>query len=160
AVWEQVIRSLQRIDHLERGRPGRAAFWAYVRGKLRPVFERVGWDRKAEEPNDRALLRARLIRTLGDMDDEAVVAEAKLRFAAFLLRPDSLSADLRDPVTHIVGRNADRATYDTLIELARKTTKTEERVRYYSAAASARSPEFATETLAIALTDELTPTLV
>jgi aminopeptidase N len=160
AVWDQVIRTLSRIDHIERGRPGRAAFWAYARAKLRPVFGRVGWERKAEEPADRASLRARLIRTLGDMGDAAVVAEAKLRFAAFLLEPNSLPADLLDPVTHIVGLNADRAAYDTLIELARKTTKTDERVRYYSAAASARNPEFAKETLAIALSEEVTPSLV
>jgi aminopeptidase N len=160
AVWDQVIRTLSRIDQLERGRPGRAAFWAYARAKLKPVFERVGWERKAEEPSDRALLRARLIRTLGDFGDEAVVSEAKRRFAAFLANPDSLPADLRDPVTHIVGLNADRATYDTLLALARKTTKTDERVRYYSAAASTGNPEFAKETLQITLTDEVTPSLV
>jgi aminopeptidase N len=160
AVWDQVIRTLSRIDHLERGRPGRAAFWAYARAKLKPVFERVGWERKAEEPSDRALLRARLIRTLGDFGDEAVVSEAKRRFGAFLANPDSLPADLRDPVTHIVGLNADRTTYDTLLALARKTTKTDERVRYYSAAASTSNPEFAKETLQITLTDEVTPSLV
>jgi aminopeptidase N len=160
AVWDQVIRTLSRIDHVERGRPGRAAFWAYARGKLKPVLERVGWDRKAEEPSDRALLRTRLIRTLGDFGDDAVVNEAKRRFAAFLRDPASLPADLRDPVTHIVGLNADRAAYDTLLGLARKTTNTDERVRYYSAAASARNSDFAKETLAITLTDEITASMV
>jgi aminopeptidase N len=160
AVWDQVIRTLSRIDHIERGRPGRAAFWAYARMKLKPVFDRVGWDRKAEEPADRALLRARLIRTLGDFGDEAVINEAKRRFAAFLKDPNSLPADLRDPVTHLVGRSADRAMYDTLLGLARKTTQTDERVRYYNAAASASNPEFARETLAITLTDEITASLV
>ena len=160
AVWDQVIRTLSRIDHLERGRPARAAFRAYARGKLRPLFERIGWDKKAEEPAERALLRARLIRTLGDFGDEAVIAEAKRRFAAFLRDPVALPADLREPVTHLVGHAADRATYDTLLGLARKTTQTDERVRYYNAAASASNPEFAKETLAIVLTDEITPSMV
>ena len=55
---------------------------------------------------------------------------------------------------------ADRATYDTLLGLARKTMQTDERVRYYNAAASASNPEFAKETLAIVLTDEITPSMV
>jgi aminopeptidase N len=160
AVWDQVIRTLSRIDHLERGRPGRAAFWAYARAKLKPVFDRVGWDRRAEEPAERALLRNRLIWTLGDFGDEAVINEAKRKFAAFLRDPNSLPADLRDPVTHLVGRGADRAMYDTLLGLARKTTQTDERVRYYNAAASATNPEFAKETLAITLTDEVTASMV
>ena len=102
----------------------------------------------------------RLIGVLGDFGDEAILAEAKRRFAAFVKDPASLSTDLRGPVTHLVGRNADRATYDTLLALGRKTTNTDERVRYYSAVASARDPAFAKETLAIALTDELPTSLV
>jgi aminopeptidase N len=59
-----------------------------------------------------------------------------------------------------VGLTADRATYDTLIALARKSTITSERVRYYSAAASARDPTLARETLERTLTDELPTTIV
>ena len=55
---------------------------------------------------------------------------------------------------------ADRATYDALHELARKTTNTSERVRYYSALAAALDPALAKETLAIALTDEVPTNLV
>jgi aminopeptidase N len=154
-VADQVVRTLTRLDHLQRGRPGRAAFQAYARATLRPTFERLGWQAADGESNDRVLLRASLIRTLGDLGDEAVLADAKRRFDAFLTDSASLPANLRGPVTHLVGRTADRAGYETLLGLARKSTKTEERVRYYSAAASALDPAFARETLAIALTDEL-----
>jgi aminopeptidase N len=123
------------------------------------MFERVGWQAVDGEPNDRALLRARLIRTLGDFGDEAVMAEAKRRFDAFLQDAASLAPNLRDPVTHLVGRSADRATYQTLLDLGRKSTNTEERVRYYSALASAVDPALARETLAIALTEELSTDL-
>jgi aminopeptidase N len=67
---------------------------------------------------------------------------------------------LREAVTHLVGRTADRATYDVLLELGRKTTNTDERVRYYTAAASAPDAALAKETLAIALTDELPTSMV
>jgi len=56
---------------------------------------------------------------------------------------------------HLAGRTADRATWETLREAARHATAAEERVRYYYGLASALDPALATETLAIALGDEL-----
>jgi len=66
---------------------------------------------------------------------------------------------LRDAVTHLVGVTADRASYDNLLVLARKSTVTNERLRYYFAAASARDPELARSTLALTLTNELPDTI-
>jgi aminopeptidase N len=160
AVTEQVIRALTRIDHLQWNRPQRAAFQAYGRAVLRPVFDRIGWDAAASEPADQAPLRARLIGVLGDFGDDTIIAEARRRFTRFVQDPASLSTELRGTIANLVGRYADRPTYDTLLALGRKTTNTEERVRYYMAAASARDPALAEETLAIALTDELPSSLV
>jgi aminopeptidase N len=160
AVWDQAIRSLNRLDHLDRGRPARPALQAYARARLRPVFARLSWDAAGEAGSDRALLRARLIRTLGELGDADILAEANRRFAGFLADPESLRPDLREPVIHLAGRTADRATHDTLLALARKATNTEERVRYYLAAASALDPTLAQETLALTLTDELPTTIV
>jgi len=160
AVVEQIMRPLSRIDHLQWGRPERAAFQAYGRTVLRPLFDRIGWDAVPSEPIDHALLRSRLIGMLGNFGDDEIIAEAKRRFAVFVKDPASLSTELRGTVTSLVGRYADRATYDTLLALGRKTTNTDERVRYYMAAASARDPALAEETLAIALTDELPTSLV
>jgi hypothetical protein len=154
-----VMRVLGRLDYLEWARPGRPLLQAYGRARLRPIFERVGWDAAPGESLDQALLRPRLIRMLGDFGDEALLAEARRRFAAFLKDPAMLAPDLRDPVTHLAGRNADRATYDALLALGRQTTSTEERMRYYGALASALDPDLARATLDLALTDELPPNL-
>jgi aminopeptidase N len=159
AVWEQVIRTFTRLDYLARGRAERSALRTYARAKLRPVFDRLGWEAVGGEGDESGLLRARLIRALGGLDDEEIVAEARRRFASFLQDPAALRPSLRDAVTHLVGENADRHVYDTLLALARKSTNTNERVRYYTAAASARDPALARETLALALTDELPSTL-
>jgi hypothetical protein len=67
---------------------------------------------------------------------------------------------VRDSVTHLVGISADRATYDTLLGLARKSTVTNERLRYFFAAASARNADLARATLALTLTDEVPGTIV
>ena len=159
AVWEQVIRTFSRLDHLAHGRPERAALQGYARAKLRPVLDRLGWDAARRDADDRALLRARLIRVLGELGDREVLAEARRRFEAFRRDPAALEPALRDVVTHLVGLAADRATYDALIALARATTSTTERVRYFSAAAGARDPALAGATLALTLTDELPASL-
>ena len=123
------------------------------------MFDRIGWDAASSEPADYPLLRTRLISVLGAFGDDAIVAEAKRRFAKFVSDPTSLPTALRETVTRLAGLYADRATYDSLLALGRSTTNSDERVRYYMAAASARDPALANETLAIALTDELPPTL-
>jgi aminopeptidase N len=159
AVLEQVIRTFGRLDDLERGLPGRPALQSYARSRLRPAFERLGWNRAAGESEgnttDDAIVRSSLIAELGDLGDGAVIAEARRRFAAFVKDPKSLDVNLRGPVVFLAGRGADRATYDELRALGRKATSTELRVRYYLALAAVVNPELVKETLAITLTNEV-----
>jgi aminopeptidase N len=159
AVANHIIRALTRIDRLQWNRPERAAFQVYGRAMLRPLFDRIGWDAAPSEPADYALMRSRLIDLLGTFGDEAVVAEAKRRFATVVADSASLPATLRETVTSLAGRYADRATYDTLKALARGASGADERARYYIAAAGAHDPALAGETLALTLTDELPATI-
>jgi aminopeptidase N len=160
AVWDQVIGALTGLNRLARDRAERPALQAYARARLRPVFDRLGWEGSGSGDDDTTLLRASLIWALGEFGDQDILAEAKRRFAGFLQDPNSLPNALRDAVTHLVGITADRPTYDTLLALARKSTVTNERVRYYYAAASARDPALAADTLALTLTNELPDTIV
>jgi aminopeptidase N len=160
AVWEQVIGALAHLNRLARDRTERADLQSYARRILRPVFDRLGWGGTQGADDDEVLLRARLIRTLGELGDADILAEAKHRFESFLGDPAALAPALRDPVFHVVGVTADRQTYDTLLSLARKATATNERLRYYYAAASARDPIFARETLKLTLTDEMPNTII
>src|SRR6266851_4162132 len=125
-------------------RAERPALQGYARARLRPLFDRLGWDGSGSGDDENTLLRASLISALGQFGDEDILAEARRRFAAFLQNPQSLPNALRDPVTHLVGVSANSASYDTLLALARKSTVTNERLRYYYAAASAQ-PDLAWE---------------
>jgi aminopeptidase N len=159
-VWDQIITVFSRLNRLSRDRAERPAVQRYIRAKLRPAFDRLGWEGSGSGDDDDTLLRSSLIRALGDFGDEEIIAEAKRRFAGFVQDPKSLPGALRDAVTHVVGITADRATYDTLLALARKSTVTNERLRYYFAAASARDTALANATLVLALTDEVPGTIV
>src|SRR5262249_51180811 len=88
-VVNQLVDSITRVHKLERGRPGRTAFQAYACTLLRPIFERVGWQAADGEPAERVRIRTRLLGALGDLGDDAVIAEAKRRFDAFLQDPAS-----------------------------------------------------------------------
>jgi aminopeptidase N len=160
AIWNQVAGAIGRLDFLQRRRPERPAFQAYARVKLRSIFTRLGWDAQGHENDDQELLRARLIRMLGELGDQQILAEARRRFDAFLQNPDTLRPALRDPVIQLAGATANRATYDKLIALARTTTNASERVRYYGAAAAARDPALAKESLERTLADEMPISLV
>jgi aminopeptidase N len=159
AIWEEVLGTLGFIDQLQIGQSGREAFQAYARSLLNPVFERVGWDSKPGEEKSVGLLRSRLISSLGDFKEERIIADAQRRFGESLKNPASLPPDLRPPVVGIVGRYSDRVTYDQLHSLGRRTQSTEEKKLYYGAMARALDLKLAQETLQIALTDELPPTL-
>jgi aminopeptidase N len=160
AVWDQVIGSLTRLNRLALDRPERPALQAYARGKLRPPFDRLGWNGSGSGDDDDTLLRSSLIRALGEFGDGDILAEARRRFTGFLQDPSSLPNALRDTVTQLVGESADRSSYDTLLALARKSTVTNERLRYYFAAASAHDPALARATLALTVTNEIPDTIV
>ena len=146
-VWDQIITAFSALQRLSRDRPERPALQRYVSARLRPVLDRLGWDGSGSGDDDDTLLRGSLIRTLGELGDEAVIAEAKRRFAAFLRDPKSLPAALRDSVTHVVGYRGGSRNLRHLLTLARKSTVTNERLRYYFAAAAARDPALARATL-------------
>ena len=153
-VWDHVMRVFKQIDRLEYGRPERTAFQNYARARLRPVLDRIGWDTPRPEGNGVGALRNELVRTLGRFSDEEVLSEAVHRFSVLQQQPQSLRPGLREAIIRLAGIAADRATYDTLLALARKSSG-RERERYYAGAASARDPALARETLNLMLTNEL-----
>jgi aminopeptidase N len=155
ALWEQITATLSAIDFLYLGNSERAAFQAYGRSLLKPVFDRLGWEPKKGEEVTTGLLRTKLITELSEFGDEDVIASARERFKKFVADPNSLPPDLRPAVLDVVGRHADQKTWDKLHELGLKTQSIEEKRNFYYTMAAALSPELAKRTLPLSLTDEL-----
>jgi len=154
-VLSDVIDKLYAIDDLARDAPIRSAFRRYAVQLLRPAFERVGWDARADDNNQTVLLRAALIEALGRFGDEAVIAECKRRYAAFIAAPGSLAPNLRTPVIQTIGRYADQATFEQLRSLGKAASSTEEKLQFYYALAGAQNAAFIDESVRITLTDEI-----
>ena len=87
-------QGVYRLNRLARDRAERPALQRYIRARLRPVFDRLGWDGSGSADDDETLLRTSLIRMLGELGDEDIMAEARRRFAGFLSDPQSLPGAL------------------------------------------------------------------
>jgi aminopeptidase N len=154
-VWNQIIDSLDSVDLLQRGQPGRRAFQAWAVSQLAPQLARLGWEpAPGESPLD-GTLRAELVGTLGFYGDRVTIAECYRRFENFQKEPGSLPGDLRGPVLAVVGRYATRQVYDQLHALARNALTTEDKRRAYAAMQSAVDPVLAAETLKLSLGTEM-----
>ncbi len=156
-VWKSVIDALRAIDDLQRAAPGRAAFREHMRGLIRPVLDRLGWDPKPGEAPEAPLLRALVITTLGRWGDEPTIAEARRRFAAFLQDTATLHKELREPVATVAGYAADRTTFEELHRRAREASDLEEKLMFYFALAGASDPALVEETVKIARNDQKLP---
>jgi aminopeptidase N len=152
SVWHNVIQALTMIDRLEREQSGRAAFQGYVCALLGPLFQRVGWDAKADEELATKLLRSDLIRTLGAFGDRGVIDEAFRRFEESRKGQADLSPDLRRAVTEVVGRYSSSVVYDELHHSAQQAPLLEAKQDFYHALEVALDPDLAKRTLQLAIT--------
>ena len=158
-VWSSLIGRFEGLDQIYTGLPGQGAFRTYVISVLEPVFRRTGWDARPGDSENTAILRAGLLGALGRFGDQAVVAEARRRFAGYLKDPASLTAAVRSTVLGIVAHNAGPADWEQLHTLARGAKTWLEKQEYYTLLGDATDPVLAQQALALALTEEPDPTL-
>ena len=157
AVVDQIVGKLLFVDGLQRDRSERQPFDQWAGQFLAPQWSKLGWDAR---PGESALddhRRNSVIRALGRLGYEPIIAEARKRFNNSIAHPELLTGELRDTVWNIVGRYSDARSFGQLHELARHTDSTEEKRSLYGAMAAAKSLELSAKTLAISLSDELPP---
>jgi aminopeptidase N len=153
AVWQSVLGTnetmgaLRRIDRLEQGQPGRAAYQRYICSLFAPKFRKLGWDEMAGEDAETQSYRAILIETLGFFGDRAVIDESFKRFENYRENPSSLAPNLRSAVTAIVGRYSSQAVNQELLSMAANTRNAEEKRMYLRALSATLDPELAQNTL-------------
>jgi aminopeptidase N len=153
-VLKQVAETLEQIDALFDGSAGQAAWREYARGLLRPDFERVGWVGDPGEPEPVALLRESLIRTLGRLEDPAVITGARERFARSERDPDALPAAIRTSVVNVVARHADSVTWEEIRARAKIAGDPVDKQRLYDALGMSLDTTLASRALDLALSGE------
>ena len=157
AVWAAMLNPLELLDRLTSGEAQRPQLRQYISSLLAPKLQQLGWEEKAGESDEQRDMRQAVIELLAQIGDPAVIAEARTRFQKFIKNPDSLPPASRDVVMGIVGRYADEASYNQLLDLTLKAQGSRERQRYGMALMSAADPKLAARTLEIALRPDLPP---
>jgi aminopeptidase N len=156
-AWTQIADALGTIELDERGTAGHGAFASYARAALQPVFAKLGWQAKPGETPGVQRLRRTVIGDLGAWGDQAVIAEARRRFAEFLADRSSLRPDEQAVVLSIVARDADAETFAQLHAVAQSARNETEMRRYYTALMQVRDPRLAATASKIALSPEIPP---
>jgi aminopeptidase N len=152
-VWARVAAVLSSVHDMYEADPAHQAMISrYASRKLSPVLARIGWAPKAGEAPTVPVLRADLIRTLGEMGDPAVVAEANRRLAAG--DPLATAGPLRTTILAVNARNIDAAGWERLRAQARAERSPLVKAQLYRLLGTARDPALAQRALDLALTDE------
>ncbi|MGI0046026.1 MAG: M1 family metallopeptidase [Nitrosotalea sp.] len=118
------------------------------------IFQRIGWDSVKGEKPTYALLRSGLISSLAKLDDKDILEEAKSRFAG-LLKSGSLNPDLRNAIYSTVAWNGDSSTYRQLVNLYRKASTQEEKIRFLGSLSNFKEGRLLAKTLAFTLSKEV-----
>lgn len=118
------------------------------------IFERLGWDSTKGEKSTTTLLRAQVISSLGRLDDEKIITEAKSRFSNSL-KTGKLNPDLRGPIYSIIAWSGNTQMYQKMLNLYRKAPTQEEMVRLLSSLANFQDKKLLAKTLTFTLSKEV-----
>ena len=158
-VWGRVIGLFEDLDTHYGDTPARAAFRSFALNLLAPLAARVGPTAAAGEPSNITVLRASLLVAMSTFGDAPVIEREHKSFAANSGTP----AELRTALS-VVAAHADAASFDALLERARKTNDPLEKQHLFTALSDVVDPTLARRMTQIALTDEVpagtAPTLI
>lgn len=154
-AWTQILGALSEIEYDERGTPGHDAFTTYACRIIKPVAEHLGWNARADEAPGIQKIRRAMLSDLGAWGDDAVIGEARKRFAAFVKDNSAIRPDDQAMVLGIVAQNADESTFQQLHEIAKSARDETEVRRFYTALMFVRDPKLAEKAVQVALSDEI-----
>jgi puromycin-sensitive aminopeptidase len=135
---------------------GRVPFQRWLMARFEPAWRSLGWEPAPGEPDDLRLLRASLLRLVGEVGESpAIAAEVPSRFTAYLSDRRSLEPNLADGLIGIAARDGDVTRYEQLLEAVRHAQTPQERRRFQLALGDFRLRELVARTLSLTLTDEI-----
>ena len=154
-LWSMVANHLANIDRTLMGAPEQAAYRVKARALLRPVFDRVGWEARANELPAVKQLREDITPVLGLFGDPGISADAARYAQAVFTDPASVPGAIRQPALQVFAYNATPAQWDALHARAIAEKSPVAKQGYYGNLGAVRDEALAQRALAITLTDEV-----
>ncbi|GGE77843.1 M1 family metallopeptidase [Massilia psychrophila] len=154
-VWGKIVRIFGTLHGHYAGDSSRQQrFDRFAVARLAPVFNQVGWNARAGENATVANLRAELIGTLSDLNDNATIAEARRRYAGAADDEQLNPPALRKTIMAVIAQHADAQTWDGMHRAAKAEKSPMIKDQLYHLLASAGNDALARRALALAMTDE------
>jgi aminopeptidase N len=154
-ILMQLSDTFTSIDKLFDGSAQQPSWRKFARGRLQPIFERVGWIPAYNEAQTTGRLREKLIRSLGRFEDPAVLAEARSRFASAATAHEALPAAIREATIEVVARHASAATWSEILTRARAASEPIEKERLFESLGRAIDPALVSRALTLSLSGEV-----
>jgi aminopeptidase N len=155
ALWDQMFAALDQLETINQGQAGQGAWRNYLQQLLQIHFDRLGWQTRSDDSQERNLLRARLVAQLARLDHPDFIAQGQAHFAQWLQEPDSLSPGLQEAVLGLAARHADQARYDQIRKMAQNALGSTEKAQFYHALTLVKNPQLAQQTLNLTLSPKL-----
>ncbi len=154
-VWAVMLGSFSTMNQLltEEERP---LLGAFVRNRLGPAFQELGWSPRPDEGELVKELRGDVIRALGTLGrDQGVQAQAAETYAALRKHTRDIDPNVIPALVSILAYTGDEIRYEEFLDRFRQAETPQEERRYLFSLATFRTPELLERTLTKTLTDEI-----
>lgn len=149
---------IDQIQHIDRfiDLKDKDKYAKFVRDRLGPINEELGWDAKPKESDLDQLLRSKVLSAMGTLgQDKAVIEEARKRFEIYTSYPEKLNPNLYDAIVSVVSYNGDARDYAALESCFRKAPSPEAKDRNLIALGNFRNASLQDRTLKLSLSSEV-----
>ena len=134
-VWEVAIGGLAEIDRAVSS-DVRPDLQAFVRDRVAPVVEHIGWSPSPGETDLHRRFRGTMLRALGILgNDQVAVAEARSLFDDLVDGHHLLDGEVASAVLSIVAANGDRADHTVLVRGFEEARSPQDEERFRAAVA-------------------------
>ncbi|MGH9553209.1 MAG: ERAP1-like C-terminal domain-containing protein, partial [Terriglobales bacterium] len=134
----------------------RPAFQAFVRDRLEPAKQRLGWTVADNEDVLTTLARQEVMSAMGTIgQDKDTIAQARELFKKYLADKSAVNKDLIPPILNTVAYNGNEQSYKQITALWQAARTPELEKRSLMSLGLFRPPVLIEKTLAMALTDQV-----
>lgn len=156
AVFDQLTGRLEYIGEYLVNDSDRQGYQQWVRQLLTPLAHELGWQTSAGESDERKVLRARIMRTLGYTGrDPEVLAEARRMTEQALQDPSAVDGTIAATAFGLAGSTGDAALYDQIFGHLKTAKSPEEYYIYLQTLSEFTDPSLLDRTLQYALSSEV-----
>ncbi len=152
-VWTEIAGDFRVLDNLFFGEKFYDIYKSFCLNIFKPIFEKVGWDKKPSESHFQTLLRSIVIYGMGNNGDKNTIAKAKEIFKTNL-EESKLDSDLRGVVYILAAENGEEKEYKVFKNMYEKTPFQEEKDRILRALCSFKNKKLLEESLKFSFSEE------